>query len=51
LLEIRNDNGGRTRSWHGFLPRSISERAKELGGRVRVSRRKGHTVVAVELPI
>jgi signal transduction histidine kinase len=51
LLEIRNDNGGRTRSWHGFLPRSISERAKELGGRVRVSRRKSHTVVAVELPI
>ena len=51
LLEIRNDNGGHGRPWQGFLPRSISERAKELGGRVRVSRRKGHTVVAVELPI
>jgi signal transduction histidine kinase len=51
LLEIRNDNGGQKRPWHGFRPRSISERAKELGGRVRVSRRKGDTVVAVELPI
>lgn len=48
LLEIRNDNGGQGR---GFLPRSIAERTKELGGRVRVNRRNGHTVVAVELPI
>jgi signal transduction histidine kinase len=51
LLEISNDNGGQVRPWRGFLPRSICERAKELGGRVRVNRRNGHTVVAVELPI
>jgi signal transduction histidine kinase len=51
LLEIRNDNCGQARPWRGFLPRSIAERAKELGGRVRVNRRNGHTVVAVELPI
>jgi signal transduction histidine kinase len=51
LLEISNDNGGQVRPWRGFLPRSICERAKELGGRVRVNRRNGHTVLAVELPI
>ena len=51
LLEISDDNGGRARPWRGFLPRSICERAKELGGRVRVNRRNDHTVVAVELPI
>jgi signal transduction histidine kinase len=51
LLEIRNGNRGQARPWRGFVPRSISERAKELGGRVRVNRRNGHTVVAVELPI
>ena len=51
LLEIRNDNGGQARPWRRFVPRSISERAKELGGRVRVNHRNGHTVVAVELPI
>lgn len=50
LLEIRNDSGGQARRWREFNPRSISERAKELGGRVRVSQRNGHTVVAVELP-
>ena len=50
LLEIRNDHGGQARPWRRFIPRSISERAKELGGRVRVSQRNGHTVVAVELP-
>jgi signal transduction histidine kinase len=51
LLEVSNDNGGQARPWRGFLPRSICERAEELGGRVRVSHRDGYTVVAVELPI
>jgi signal transduction histidine kinase len=51
LLEIANDDGGEARPWRGFRPRSICERAKELGGRVRASRRNGFTVVRVELPL
>jgi signal transduction histidine kinase len=50
LLEMSNDNGGQARAWRRFLPRSICERAKELGGQVRVNRRNGCTVVTVELP-
>ena len=48
LLGISNDNGGREPS--AFRPRSICERAEELGGRVRVRQRNGHTVVIAELP-
>jgi signal transduction histidine kinase len=51
LLEISNENGGPARSRSRFRPRSICERAKELGGRVRVKRNNGHTVVVVDLPI
>jgi signal transduction histidine kinase len=51
LLEISNDHGGPARPRSAFRPRSICERAKELGGRVRVKRRNGHTVVVVDLPI
>jgi signal transduction histidine kinase len=51
LVEISNENSGEARPWRGFRPRSICERAEELGGRVRASRRKGFTVVRVELPL
>jgi signal transduction histidine kinase len=50
LVEVINDNGQASK--RGFFPRSISERAKELGGRVSVQHRSGQrTVVAVELPL
>jgi signal transduction histidine kinase len=48
FIEISNDNGGRAVS--AFCPRSIYERAEELGGRVGVRQRKGQTVVIAELP-
>jgi signal transduction histidine kinase len=48
LIELSNDNGGREPS--AFRPRSICERAEELGGRVRVRQRSGQTVVIAELP-
>ena len=51
LLEISNDHGGPARARSRFRPRSICERAKELGGQVRVKRRNGHTVIVVDLPI
>ena len=51
LVEVINDKA-RQASKRGFFPRSISERAKELGGRVSVQHRSGRrTVVAVELPL
>jgi signal transduction histidine kinase len=51
LVEVINDKA-RQASKRGFFPRSISERAKALGGRVSVRRRSGQrTVVAVELPL
>lgn len=52
LLELINDKAGRTNGGRNFFPRSIGERAKELGGRVSVQHRSGNrTVVAVELPL
>lgn len=51
LVELINDKA-RQASKRDFFPRSISERAKELGGRVSVQHRSGQrTVVAVELPL
>jgi signal transduction histidine kinase len=51
LVELINDKA-RQASARSFFPRSIGERAKELGGRVSVRQRSGHrTVVAVELPL
>jgi signal transduction histidine kinase len=49
-LEISNDNAG-SRLQCRFSPRSIGERAAELGGRVQAERRGRRTVVAVELPL
>ena len=50
LVEVINDNA-RREAKREFYPRSIGERATELGGRVSVRRGTGgRTVVAVELP-
>ena len=52
LIELVNDNAKRNGVKQEFFPRSIGERAKELGGRLRVQHADGgFTVVAVELPI
>jgi signal transduction histidine kinase len=51
FLELINDKGRQAAS-RKFYPRSIGERAAELGGRVSVSYGAGNrTVVAVELPL
>jgi signal transduction histidine kinase len=47
-VELINDRGGAP----DFFPRSIGERARELGGGVKVEQREGrHTAVVVELPL
>lgn len=52
LIELVNDNAKRNGTKQDFFPRSIGERATELGGRLRVHHAEGgYTVVAVELPI
>lgn len=52
LLEIVNDHFVRGNGSPEFYPRSIGERAKELGGRVRVEERAGGcTAVAVDIPL
>ena len=51
VVELINDKARRG-SKQRFFPRSIGERARELGGRVSVQHRNGNrTVVAVELPL
>lgn len=49
LLELANVAGPAAGAL--FRPRSISERARELGGSVSVARRASQTVVAVEVPL
>jgi len=52
LLEFVNDNSARGDDPPEFCPRSINERATELGGRVSVEeRRDGCTAVTVEIPL
>jgi signal transduction histidine kinase len=52
FIEIVNDRGEATQDAPHFSPRSISERVRELGGRVAVGERSnGDTVVAVEIPL
>jgi signal transduction histidine kinase len=52
FIEIVNDRGEETAQAPRFNPRSISERVRELGGRVAVGQRgDGDTVVAVEIPL
>lgn len=51
-IEIVNDRGEGAAEPPEFNPRSISERARELGGHVVVgARSNGDTVVAVEVPV
>jgi len=50
-LEFLNDKGVERSPAGLFYPRSINERAKELGGRVSIEQRDGgHTIVAVHVP-
>jgi signal transduction histidine kinase len=52
LLEIVNDNAVRGNGAVQFSPRSIVERATELGGRVSVKEGPvGCTAVAVDIPL
>jgi signal transduction histidine kinase len=52
FIEIVNDRGAETARAPSFNPRSISERVRELGGRVTVGERgDGDTVVTVEIPL
>ncbi len=52
VVEFVNENGMQARSAHAFFPRSLNERASDLGGRVEVGHREdGHTRVAVEIPV
>ena len=51
-LKIENDNT-ETYDFERFTPRSITERAEDLGGQARVEldQDSGHTVVTVEIPL
>ena len=52
LIEIVNDRGGHAPDAPQFHPRSIGERARELGGHVAVGERSnGDTVVSVDIPL
>ncbi|HKR02723.1 MAG TPA: histidine kinase [Pyrinomonadaceae bacterium] len=52
ILAIENDNASpENESVAPFVPRSITERAETLGGRVRVKRRSDGTSVIVEIPL
>lgn len=53
ILRIENDGGAEDEaSREPFVPASITERAEELGGRVRVERgHEGRTLVRVEIPL
>jgi signal transduction histidine kinase len=52
FIEIANDRGEHAPAAPQFQPRSISERARELGGRVSVGERSnGDTVVSVDIPL
>jgi len=51
MLRLRNDHGPGASQPSDFLPRSISERANELGGRVEVTQEPNFTEVVITLPI
>jgi signal transduction histidine kinase len=51
ILSVENDNPSGA-SFEPFVPRSITERTENLGGRVRIERLKtGSTAVRVEIPL
>jgi signal transduction histidine kinase len=52
VVEIANPLPDGLASPPSFVPRSIAERAADLGGRIAVdAARNGHTVVTVSLPL
>ena len=51
VLRLRNDHGPGLSQPSDFLPRSISERANELGGRVEITQESNFTEVVITLPI
>jgi signal transduction histidine kinase len=52
VVQFLNDAERRPNAPRFFFPRSLNERAAELGGRVDVEQRAdGHTSVAVEIPV
>jgi signal transduction histidine kinase len=50
ILRVENEGAG-GRPAAPFVPRSISERAEDLGGRARVETAPGATTVRVEIPL
>jgi signal transduction histidine kinase len=52
VMEFLNEHGSERRRPPLFFPRSLNERASNLGGRVDVVHREDdHTLVAVEIPV
>lgn len=53
LITVRNDHGPHAgaQPLSPFVPRSLTERAAELGGRVDVRREHDHTEIQVTLPL
>lgn len=51
ILEFVNHDPGATAAARTFFPRSLGERARELGGRLSVRRAQSYTTVVVEVPL
>jgi signal transduction histidine kinase len=53
LMVVRDDAGSvRGRSFAEFLPTSLSERASELGGSLKISRPDGlNTELVIQIPL
>ena len=54
LMRVRNDHGGIAPSQalpEAFVPRSLTDRAAELGGSVAVSREPNLTEITINLPM
>jgi signal transduction histidine kinase len=51
LLRLRNDHGPEETLPADFLPRSLTERATELGGGVEVNHQPDFTEIVITLPL
>jgi signal transduction histidine kinase len=51
VMRLRNDHGRGEQLPADFVPRSLAERAEELGGHVSVVHQSDHTEVAIALPL
>jgi signal transduction histidine kinase len=51
VIAIVNDHADSAEPRQAFRPRSIVERAEDLGGAARVELREAHTAVVIELPL